>query len=337
MERALATIQTISALDPIPGADAIEAASVLGWKVVVRKGEFKVGGRAVYCELDSVLPEKPEFEFLRKCRFRIKTVKLRGQISQGILFPLSGFPGDSSKLRDGQDVTKELGVIKYEPVLPVNLRGKAASFPAFIPKTDEIRLQSVLGVLDELRGIPCYVTQKLDGSSMTAFVRDGEFGLCTRNLQLLETEEAAFRSTPWDYAKSIGLAEKLRALGQDLAFQGEICGPGIQSNRMGYKEICWRIFDVWNIETWTYLGLDGLLEWTMKAGLETVPLIERGRVFVTEGLNEFLAMADAGVYSNGSVQEGIVVRPERTMHSEQLKGRLSFKMISNKFLLKYGE
>src|SRR3954469_22798694 len=104
--RTLASIQTVNAAEPIPNADAIERIRVLGWWVVVKKGEFKPGDKLVYCEIDSLLPERPEFEFLRlssfkpaqlddagetilPAGFRIKTVKLRGQVSQGICFPLS--------------------------------------------------------------------------------------------------------------------------------------------------------------------------------------------------------------------------------------------------------
>lgn len=105
MERKLASIQKILALNQIEGADAIECATVLGWKLVVKKGEFKVGDLAIYCEIDSVLPEKPEFEFLKSCKYRIKTVRLRGQISQGICFPLSVLPSEVS-LEEGLDVTE---------------------------------------------------------------------------------------------------------------------------------------------------------------------------------------------------------------------------------------
>src|SRR4051812_39405747 len=104
--RTLASIQTINAVEPILNADAIEKIRVLGWWVVAKKGEHKLGDKVVYCEIDSLLPERPEFEFLRASSFkpaqvdetgsvvipagfRIKTIKLRGQVSQGICFPLS--------------------------------------------------------------------------------------------------------------------------------------------------------------------------------------------------------------------------------------------------------
>ena len=131
--RKLASIQTIQALEPIPEADVIERAKVLGWWVVVKKGDFKVGDLVVYGEIDSLMPERPEFEFLRKscyrnpfltsegevlqrAGFRIRTVQMRGQISQGICFPVEALRTLlPSTLEVGQDVTESLGIIKYDP------------------------------------------------------------------------------------------------------------------------------------------------------------------------------------------------------------------------------
>ena len=145
MERALATIQRISKIEPIEGADAIECATILGWHLVVKKLEFGVGDLCVFCEVDSLLPEKPEFEFLRKnCfidredmrGFRIRTVKLRSQISQGICFPLSILDNadrgveihatgiKSFVWKEGDDVTELLGIKKWEPRISLSMGGK---------------------------------------------------------------------------------------------------------------------------------------------------------------------------------------------------------------------
>ncbi|HEX9972761.1 MAG TPA: RNA ligase (ATP), partial [bacterium] len=143
--RKLATIQKIKNLEPIPEADKIEKATVLGWQLVVKKGDFKVGDHCVYCEIDSVLPEKPEYEFLRPRKFRIKTAKLRGQISQGIAFPIGAIKELANvEIKEGLDVTEIIGVQKYEPPPAVMMSGQVkGGFPGFIPKTDEMRIQSV--------------------------------------------------------------------------------------------------------------------------------------------------------------------------------------------------
>jgi RNA ligase (TIGR02306 family) len=154
MERKLASIRIISDLRPIEGADKIELAIVDGWKVVVAKDVgHKVGDKVIYCEIDSFLPIKPEFEFLRKSSykkmadgsegFRLRTVKLRGQVSQGLILPLSLINYTNLDFKVGMDVTMMLGINKYEPPIPAELAGKVKGlFPSFIPKTDEVRCLS---------------------------------------------------------------------------------------------------------------------------------------------------------------------------------------------------
>ena len=151
MERKLATIRTISELRPIEGADKIELAIVDGWQVVVAKDvEHMVGDKVVYCEIDSFLPIRDEFEFLRKSSykkmgdqegFRLKTIKLRGQVSQGLILPISVVPitqfATALNLPEGMDVTEMLGIVKYEPPIPAELAGKVkGGFPSFLSKTD---------------------------------------------------------------------------------------------------------------------------------------------------------------------------------------------------------
>src|SRR4051812_39589967 len=245
--RKLASIQTVNAVEPMPNADAIEKIRVLGWWVVVKKGEHQPGDKLVYCEIDSLLPERPEFEFLRASSFkpaqtdvaaggallpagfRIKTVKLRGQVSQGICFPLSILP-PGAPTEEGADVTDLLAVRKWEPALPMGMGGKIkGGFPGFLPKTDETRVQVLEPVLQRHRGKTFYVTEKLDGTSFTAFLRQGEFGICSRNLWMDEGDESNALAR---LARGLKLEEKLREgrerLGHDLAIQAEVIGPGIQ-------------------------------------------------------------------------------------------------------------
>jgi len=144
--RKLATIRKIDDLQPIEGADRIELAIVDGWKVVVTKG-LNIGDKIAYCEIDSFLPIKPEFEFLRKSSykklidgtegFRLRTVKLKGQISQGLCIPLNELPQLANN-QIGDDVSEILGITKYDPPIPASLSGLAkGNFPTFLKKTDE--------------------------------------------------------------------------------------------------------------------------------------------------------------------------------------------------------
>ena len=191
--RKLASIQKVIDIKPIEGADRIEVATILGWQLVVKKGEFKIGDYCVYCEIDSILPDKPQFEFLRKKKFRIKTMKMRGQISQGIAFPLSilgdetniGFHinniisnTDFEEMCLGQDITEELGITKYELPIPANMAGKVkGNFPSFIPKTSETRIQNIPYILEKYKGTHCYISEKLDGTSVTYYLKDDIFGV----------------------------------------------------------------------------------------------------------------------------------------------------------------
>jgi RNA ligase (TIGR02306 family) len=170
--RKLASIQLIRSLEVIEGADAIEKASVLGWQLVVKKGEFQVGDLCVYCEIDSVMPERPEFEFLKPRGMRIKTIRLREQVSQGICFPLSILP-DGIALEENTDCTDILRITKYEPPIPACLSGVVkGKFPSFIPKTDETRVQVLQQLLSKYRGEKCYISEKLDGSSATFYINN---------------------------------------------------------------------------------------------------------------------------------------------------------------------
>ncbi|WP_406698450.1 RNA ligase (ATP) [Singulisphaera sp. Ch08] len=269
--RKLASIQTVNAVEPIPNADAIEKIRVLGWWVVVKKGEHQPGDQLVYLEIDSLLPERPEFEFLRASSFkpaqtdatgavtlpagfRIKTVRLRGQVSQGICFPLTILP-PGAPADEGADVTDLLGILKWEPPLPVGMGGKVKGpFAGFLPKTDETRVQVLESVLVRHRGKTFYVTEKLDGTSCTAFIRQGEFGICSRNLWMDEADES---NVLVRVAKGLRLEEKLRAardrLGFDLAIQAEVIGPGIQKNKYTLPAVTLRVFNVLNVDAYQLL------------------------------------------------------------------------------------
>jgi RNA ligase (TIGR02306 family) len=213
--RKLASIKIIDDIQPIEGADMIELAVVGGWKVVIAKDVgHKVGDHVVYCEIDSFLPIEPEFEFLRKSSFkkmgaqegfRLKTIKLRGQVSQGLIIPLrdaidviirrSGMDYVGTFAED-DDVTGMLGIQKYEPPVPAQLAGKAkGNFPGFIQKTDEERVQNLTRDYEGWKlqsAHQFYAAEKLDGSSATFYLRDGQFGVCSRNLELVEVEDNTF-------------------------------------------------------------------------------------------------------------------------------------------------
>ncbi|QRN93752.1 RNA ligase (ATP) [Archangium violaceum] len=329
MERKLVSVQCVDHLEPIAGADNILKARVMGWDVVVKKGEFTPGDPCVFFEIDSVLPSgAPWAEFLRPRGFRVKTARLRGVLSQGLALPVSILSGEVPPR--GTDVREQLGVVKFEPVLP-DTREIAGPFPGQVPKTDELRLQSALGVLDELRGLDFYVTTKLDGTSATFFrPLEGELVACSRNWALRRGPNPV-----WRMAERYALDT---VLPPGFAVQGELCGPGIQKNRLGLSDLDLFVFSVHDTRTGVYLDQTALAAFCAERGLRTVPVEhvvtgDAARTF-DHGLEHYLKLAQGFYTGTRNRKEGIVVRPLVERHSPTLGGRLSFKVINNDFLLK---
>jgi RNA ligase (TIGR02306 family) len=334
--RKLASIQTIKSVRPIEGADAIECVGVLGWECVSKVGEFGEGDLCVYFEIDSLLPEEARYEFLRRSsykpdlgRFRLKTVRMRGQLSQGLALPLALFP-EADGLPVGHDLTEALGVEKYDPPIPAQITGDARSFSWPIDKTDEVRVQQddEYGFLGRLSGTPYYISLKLDGTSCSFIVdpRDGDFHACGRNYSYRRNPDHSF----WQVAERHAIEDALRRLGGEIAVQGEVVGPGIQKNPLGLKRAEFHAFNVVHVPSRRRLPLDESLSVAEEIGVPFVPILERGDSF-SYSMAEVLEKA-RGKYRDhfplareSQEREGIVVR--------SLCGSVSFKAINNDFLL----
>jgi len=326
--RKLASIQKIIKLEPIPGADAIVRATVLGWQLVVKKEEFKEGDLCVYVEIDALLPDKTVFEFMKPRGMRVRTIRLRGQISQGICFPLSILPGDMP-IEEGLNVTATLEIEKFEPPIPAALSGiMKGGFPSFIPKTDEARVQLLQELLDKLKGESCYVAEKLDGSSVTYFIKDGVFGVCSRNLELIETPE----NTLWKLARELKIEEKLAALKGSYALQGEIIGEGVQGNKYRLKGQQVFFFSVFDIDAYRFFAFHDFVRIIDELALTTVPVLESNYV-LSNSIEELVNKSIGKSVLYNVDREGIVIRPLN--EKIDLIGRVSFKAISPEFLLKY--
>jgi RNA ligase (TIGR02306 family) len=338
--RKLATICKIDALNPIEGADAIECASIGGWKVVVKKGEYEVDELAVYCEIDSWVPTelapflskgKEPREFNGVKGERLKTIKLRGQLSQGLLLPHSVAanaiaPGEIFICEEGSDVTEVLNIQKWEKPMNAQLAGMAkGNFPAAIPKTDQERAQNLKNTITcaAEASIQFEVTEKLEGSSMTCYLIDGVFGVCSRNLDLKETADNTF----WQVARSEGIEEKMRDCGDggDWAIQGELIGPGIQGNIYKLSKPEFRVFDVYNIQAGVYLKPMYRRALIERMGLKHVPVLLIDKDLGVGSIDELLLWAEGESKLGKTEREGIVFK--------QAGGGVTFKAISNKYLL----
>lgn len=359
----LASIQQIKEISPICGADKIEKVKVLGWECIVKKNIFKEGDLCVYIEIDTLIPRhlltdnKGDTELIR-----LKTVKMKGQLSQGLVLPMSILYPDiffDSKSRlylmantdsvyfnveVGLDVTEYLGVEKYNKPEGFSALDNKGSFPAFISRTDEVRIQSAPHLLDELKNKPYYATVKLDGTSATYYKKDGVFGVCSRTRELKESEDSCY----WYIAKKYDLENFLP---DNYAIQGEICGywnidsnvkfsRPIQGNKLGLKETEFFVFNIINLSTgekespyifhvgedsnWPYTTLHPLL--TFK--LSPVPLEVVSDIFM-EDISSLLELAKGRYQISNQTREGLVFR--------SFDQAISFKVINNDFLLKNGE
>lgn len=323
--RKLASIRIINQIITHPNADSLDIARIGGWQVVVKRGQFRPGDICVYCEIDSVLPDKPPFAFLKDKGFRIKTVKLRGQISQGICFAFEDLRADYPEIgnghADGDDITAFLSVVKYEP--PQMAAETKGDFPGFIEKTDAERVQNLTEQLAHFATLRNWViSEKLDGTSFTCFLRRGEFGVCSRNFELLPVET----NTYWKIARALDLEGKLRGFGRDIAIQGEIVGASVQGNKYRLADQRLFVFRVIDIESNTSLDLE---ETCARLGLATVPILTKHESFPWKSVEEIIAFAAGSSTLEPVPREGLVIRTSD--HS------VLFKAISNEFLLKHGE
>lgn len=331
--RKLATIRKIDALNPIEGADAIECAIVGGWKVVAQKGLYNVGDLAVYFEIDSWIPhelapflskgkEPREFEGVKG--ERLKTIKLRGQLSQGLLMPLAEINKHfevPAHWSEDEDMTAILNIKKWEKPINAQLAGVCkGNFPTIIPKTDQERVQNLKKQIAACRDAMFEVTEKMEGSSMTCYILNGEFGVCSRNMDLKRDENNSF----WKIAIEQDIEAKMRTLGQDIAIQGELIGPGVQGNIYKLSKLEFRVFDIYDPVEGEY-AIPSVRETIVKElGLTHVPVLDDAFI-LDHDVDALLTLAEGKSRLADVEREGLVFKA--------VDGGITFKSISNKYLL----
>ena len=371
MTRKLVSIQRIHRIDPIAKADAIECVTIHGWELVAKKGEFAVGDLCVYFEIDSFLPEDPRYEFLKDLKnhqgrkgYRLKTIRLRGQVSQGLALPLCMFPEITNPI-EFDEVTDLLNVIKYDnsiaqsdnkPDLKTN--STTNKFPHFIPKTDQERIQNLSDWFTRYSDVEWEETLKLDGSSCTMYniekqpslwqrirgffglpVVSNHFGVCSRNLEIKRSDnyvktftnsdkESTYQSS--DFWRMAHLYNVERHLPTGYAIQGELIGPRIQTNHEKVESLDFFIFDVYDILNSRYLTPSERASF-VSAFLPTmkhVPLLNASiRIFeVCPDIKSLLARVQGQSMNPGTISEGRVYK--------SLDGTKPFKCINNDYLLK---
>ena len=346
--RKLASIQRIHEIEPIEGADKIELAHVLGWQCVVNKGQFKPMDLAVYFEIDSFLPIRDEFEFMRGNSyrktdvmgegFRIKTMRFRGQISQGLLLPVDLFKEIPTDIELGTDVTDLLEIKKWEIEEKATTGGTViGNLPYDVPHTDEVRVQAEPDLIGEFAGLEYYISTKMDGSSHSVSIDENGFHVTGHNYEYKDDGKSAF----YEFIKNRDISLKMQSYLEKnglncFTIQGEFCAPGIQKNRLKLTKPEWYVFTI-RING-KRVGLNKMLEVCRELDLISVPIEEVDVDLPSKypNVEAILARAD-GEYPNGGRKEGIVIRPTEPIFSERISAALSMKAVSNKYLMKNEE
>ena len=347
-----ATIQKIINIEKHPNADTLDIATVLGWRCVVKSGDFKKGDFCVYITVDSIVPDRPGFEFLRNKQFRVRSMKLRGQISQGLCIPMSILPQgeeiyrrktsggsitlldlDSKNLVEGDSVAALLEITKYEKPIPACISGQVAGiFPEHISKTDEERIQNVPFILSRIGWEEeIYVSVKHDGSSATYWMdHDLKLHACSRSWEL----KRVAGNTIWRLAEKYDLEGCMEA---GMILQAEVVGEGIQKNREGLKGHDLRAFNFIDYDRGD-LGYSGLKAFCAKSSVPTADLYYLGPMKDEwRTLEGVLEEADKARYKNGAQAEGLVWRGMNQTFVPEIGKALSFKTISNKYAVKNRE
>ena len=383
--RKLVTVRKISEINDIKGADRIKVAVVDGWEVVVKANEFVQGSYCVFFEIDSFIPvEDTRFEFMHssslrsyegKKGVRVKTIKLRGQVSQGLALPVSAFPEIEDAI---SGLTEEevldssfdelLGVVKYDTftarrgstggpkIIPAHAAG---AFPWYIPKTDEERIENLWQKRERLCdgdiSKQFYYTLKVDGSSTTVFLADERLGyydgididengfqavVCSRNLALKYDADATF----WKAVESSGVIAAIKAIkkatGRTLAIQGETLAPCIQGGREKFEEPTFLAFCAYDIDEHKYLSYNEFIKIMDYWDIPRVPVLKGGSPFTEfSTINEMKDFVDT-IKENFGDDVFADVPEGIVFHPVSEAGnssRKSFKCISRKYLLATGE
>lgn len=362
-ERKMARVVVIDDVATHPNADALDLAIVGGWQCVVKRGEYKKGDLAIYAEVDSWVPHTVAPFLTKPGQFpkvyngvegqKLRSIRLRGELSQGLILPISVFEpftfnSDDVKFTTveelaavsiDEDVSEVLGIQKWEAPINPQLAGVSkGSFPSQFPKTDQERIQNLSRQFEKWKeqGLTFTVQEKLEGSSMTCYLLDGEFGVCSRNLNLMEDENNTF----WKVARELDIENKMRyafaelfADGGGIAIQGELIGPGIQGNVYNLEKPTMRVFDIVSAQGMKYYAPDTLKVACGLLGLETVPYVGQVRFGNKLTPNYIQDIQDVIELAEGQSDLNPKQEREGLVFKCNEDPKITFKAISNKYLL----
>ena len=337
--RKMARIAKIDDIQPIEGADLICAVKIGGWTVVAQKEMgYEVGQLVVMCEIDAFVPTTiapfltPAGKFPKEYNGvqgeRLRTKKLKGVVSQGLLLPLTVLSNVESALFEDLDVSSPLNIQKWEAPEEFKSADAKGNFPHFLRKTDQERCQNIARKIKDQHDLmyTYELTEKLDGSSMTVYIKDGVIGVCSRNLELKEDVNNTFWNTAYNSGAVAVLGNEIPKV-INIAFQGELVGPGIQGNKYNLNSHEFYIYDVFNIDTQEYFLPSEARYFVTVYGLKYVPVLDEKHI-PTGDIAEMLTQAEGKSLLNPKAErEGVVYKS----NTEDI----SWKAISNKWLCRF--
>ena len=340
----LAVVSKIQSITPIEGKDRIVLAKVENYDTIVQKDDFKVGDTVVYVFYDAILPDKPEYEFLRKRCWsdkwkghRIRPMKMGGVVSEGLVLPMSVLPPKKKGYKLGQVVTDELEIRLYDPEAQLEAHSKKRSkfldymfqyawfrkfyrkffqkarskegYPIWIEKSDEENIEKCYGDISLHPETKYIVSEKMEGMATTFTMDKGKFKVYSHNFNVL--------AGAWvEVAKLYGIEDKLKKWCKEksistIAIQGEICGPNVQGNIYGFKTLEIFLYGGWHSNhvrlTWSEVE-----EIAKYIGIPTVPVLDKGKTIYD--LDQMIKDSDGvSVFKNGNKpvkREGLVWRTE---------------------------
>ena len=327
MTRKLSTIKEITNIFPIEGADRIELAEInKGWKVIIKKDEYAIGSKVLYIEVDAWVPTALA-PFLQKGdkvkRFNnvegnlLKTIKLKGVLSQGLVLPI-----EKEYFDNEENLDEFLNIQKFEKLAITSNGVPARNFPPFIPKTDQERCQNLA---EKIFSKECFNdvfmgTLKMDGTSCTVYNHNGHIGVCSRNIEIIKGENIYWK------AKGVSEITEILKENENLAFQGEIVGVGVQKNKHNIDRPTLYVFDIYDIHKGYYLSPDKYPDYKVNY----VPF--KLNFTPSESLNSVDKLMDLvkqhSKDEDGNHLEGIVFK-----RINKDKGRFTFKVINNEYIL----
>ena len=356
----LAIISKIQSITPIEGKDRIVLAKVENYDTIIQKDDFKVGDICIYVFYDSILPDKPEYEFLRKRCWsekwqghRIRPMKLGGIISEGLVLPMSYLPERKKPYKVGDVVTEELGIRLYDPEALLEGQGKRKGnwfldlmmkygwfrrfynryfrkstqkdgYPNWVIKSDEENIEKIWNDISQNPDLEYILTEKMEGQAASFIFDKKKFKVYSHNFNVIEGN--------WvEVAKIYNIKEKMKEWCwikgyKSFCIQGEICGPGIQGNIYGFKSLRLFLYGGFH-EDGTRLDMQELVTFSNFSGINTVPVLGTGKISDFKDLDEIIKFADGdSVFKNNNKpvpREGVVWRTE--------DGKVHFKNKSRQY------